>query len=265
MSKYKTELDSMVWSYSRVHSYCSCPYQFYLKYIEVREYGISNFYAENGSAVHDTMEELFKNTTDIKDCIYSYLDKYDLICNYEKDSIMENTMMKCCDYFSELDLSELNNYEILGVEKEVKTKIGRRMFQGRVDLLLRRKTDGAIIIEDHKSRNYPMKKDGITPLKSSESDFKFFKYQLYLYCKPVFEEYGEYPSILCWNHFKDKKVVKIPFIKDEYEDSIKWFKSTINKIYRDNAFKSVDNYMMCNVLCPYREGDCEYKKLRNEQ
>ena len=49
-------IDNMVWSFSRLNSFKTCPYEWYLQYIE----GISgedNFYAEFGSYCHKILEK----------------------------------------------------------------------------------------------------------------------------------------------------------------------------------------------------------------
>jgi hypothetical protein len=86
-------------------------------------------------------------------------------------------------------------------------------FVGYIDLLLRDKRDGKIVVLDHKSTEYPFKLDGGIKKKLQDS-FAKYKKQMYLYAYAVHEEYGEYPKEMTWHHFKDGgKLATIPFKK----------------------------------------------------
>lgn len=253
---YKAELDAMIWSFSRLHSYEQCPYKFYLSYIE-EDKGIDNFYAENGKILHSIHEKILKNELQIEKCIEYYLDEFDCITENEKPNIMKNTKEACISYLENLDLSQLDDYEILGIELQVNTKIGKYNMIGYIDLLLKNKTTQEIIILDHKSAKYMMKKNGIDILKGKEDDLLAYKRQLYLYSKYVIENYGT-PTYLVWNHFKDNKICKVDFIEEEYKATIDWFKKLLKNIYKDKEFKASKSFVMCNSLCGYRKS-CVYK------
>ena len=142
----------------------------------------------------------------------------------------------CCGRCKLNQFDWLKDYEIIGVEEEVVTEINGYKFTGFIDLLVKHKERNEYTIIDHKSSAYPLKKDGKTVLKKSEEDFIKYKRQMYLYCKYVFEKYGEYPKWIMWNHFKEQKFVKIPFLKSEYKETIKWFSDTIKSIEKDNKY-----------------------------
>ena len=57
---------------------------------------------------------------------------------------------KGIEYLNNIDL-DLDRYEILGVEKEIHFKIEDKDFVGYIDLLVKDKETGEIIIIDHKS------------------------------------------------------------------------------------------------------------------
>lgn len=258
---YKKELDDMVWSYSRIHLYEQCPYAFYLKYIEKVD-GVDNFWAENGSAVHLTLEKLFNGELTRNDAPVFYIDQFENICSKAKQATMDHVFTSCLDFLCEFDFDLFEDYEILGVEKESRFDIGKYHFRGYIDLLLRDKKTGEITVFDHKSSAYPFRKDGSGVLKSCREHFEAYQHQMYLYCKPVIEEYGVYPSKIAWLHFKDQKIASIAFNMDDYSKSLQWAVNTIAQIYGDERFEARDSFMMCGRLCDYREGDCEYKKLK---
>ena len=134
---------------------------------------------------------------------------------------------------------------------------------GIVDLILERKEDDKIILVDHKSSGHFFKKDG-TPLKSSEESFLGYRRQMYMYADAMknSKEFGCFPDYIVWDHFLDEgKLSIIPFKKEEFDESIKWVKDTIKKIYKDAEFAPCLSYMRCHTLCNYRDGYCEYQMM----
>ena len=83
--------------------------------------------------------------------------------------IKQSYYEKGLEYLDNIDLI-LDKYEILGVEKEVKFKIGDYEMVGYIDLLLREKESGKIIVLDHKSASLKFKKNG----DISKSDMQHF-------------------------------------------------------------------------------------------
>lgn len=261
MSDYKDKINNMKWSYSRVTCYDHCPYAFYLKYIiddDEQYLAEGNYYAEVGGYVHSILEKIFNDELCVDDASQYFVDHFDENVFYEaRQSAMDKTYEACADYFASVDFEWLKDYEILGVEKEINIDINEYKFIGYIDLLLRSKDTKEIYIIDHKSSAYPFKKDGKSILKKSEDDFAKYRRQMYLYCKYVYDEYGEYPTWIVWNHFKDQKIAKIPFVKDDYDESLFWFENVIHDIEQDESFEENVEFFYCTQLCEFR-GTCEY-------
>lgn len=257
MSRYKKELDNMIWSFSRIKTYEQCPYSFYLKYIEECD-GDSNFYADNGKLIHKTLEKIFKGELSLDDAPGFYIDEFENICSDASVFATESLFNACLDFLCEYDFNIFNDYEVLGVEKECRFNVGKYHFRGYIDLLLRKKDTSEIVVWDHKSSAYPMKKDGVHVLKMYADKFKSYKHQMYLYSKQVIDEYKIKPSKITWLHFKDQKTVTIDFDDNEYKESLSWAENIIGKIYRDNKFMPDESYMFCKKLCAFRSGECEY-------
>lgn len=261
MSDYKEKIDKMQWSYSRVSCYNHCPYEFYLKYIinDDNEYlAEGNFYAENGSFVHSILEKIFNGELTLDEsCSYYVINFDDNVLYTAPKRIMENAYEACADYFATVDFDWLKDYEILGIEKEINMNILGYEFIGYIDLLLRHRKTKEIVVVDHKSSVYPFKKDGKSLLKKAEDDFAKYKKQMYLYCKAVYDEYGVYPKWIVWNHFKDQKIAKIEFVKEECDEAIQWFADTIHKIEQDEDFEANVEFFYCTQLCDFRNS-CEY-------
>lgn len=263
MSEYKDDIDKMRWSYSRLTSFEHCKYEFYLNYIvnDDEEYlSEGNFYAEVGSFVHEILAMIFEGKLTPDEASQYYVDNFDDNVFYKtKQSTMDKTFETCANYFADVDFGWLNDYEILGVEMENKFQIEGYDFIGYIDLLVRDKRDGKIVVIDNKSSEYPFRLDGKVKAKSKQS-FENYKKQMYLYSYAVMEKYGEFPKEITWNHFKDGgKFATIPFIKAEYDEAVKWFVDTIHNIEKEQNFEPNEDFFYCHNLCNFRHS-CEYVK-----
>lgn len=255
-SQYGEILDKIIFSFSTLHQYEQCPFAFYERKIDGTEINEGNFYAEVGSFVHEINEKIFNKTLDIDKAIDYFIDNYDNNVVYTtKQSTMDKKYNQGIDYLAAFDTEKLENYDIIGVEKKVNFEIEGYKFVGFIDLLLRNKNTGKILLVDHKSSGKFLGKNG-NPLKNQLSQFEAYSKQMYLYSKAVFDEYGEYPDRIIWNHFFDQQVTNISFDMIDYENSLKWAVDIIHAIYKDKKFNAKQTYMMCKILCGYRNSCC---------
>lgn len=160
------------------------------------------------------------------------------------------------DYLNNIDL-DLEKYEVLGVEKKVEFKLFGKQFVGFIDLLVRDKGSGELIIIDHKSASIKILKNGKIS-KSDQDHFLEFKRQLYLYSLPIIKEYGPV-SKLMWNMFKDQKWIEIPWKQEESDEAIKWVKDTLELIEKETEWTPSPDVYYCRYLCGQRNNACEYK------
>lgn len=261
MSEYKEQIDKMRWSYSRLSNFDTCKYCFYLNYIindEDQYLSEGNFYAEVGSFMHEILEMIFRGKLQPQKALQYYKKNFKKSVFYKiKPATTKKTYELCADYLKNEDFSWINDYEILGVEVKVEFEIDGYPFVGYIDLLLRDKRDGKIVLMDHKSSPYPFKQDGGVK-KNSEKSFNHYKMQMYLYCHAIKKKYGEFPKEIIWNHFKDKgQFAVIPFSEEEYNEAIRWFCDTIHKIEKEEDFEPTLDYFFCKNLCNFRSS-CEY-------
>ena len=128
---------------------------------------------------------------------------------------------------------------------------------GYIDLLVKDKNTGEIIIIDHKSASIKILKSGKIS-KSDQQHFLEFKRQLYLYSIPILKEYGSV-SKLKWNMFKDQKWIEIPWNEEEYEEAIQWAKDTLLLVEKEHEWRPNPDYYYCYYLCGQRNHACEYK------
>lgn len=250
----------MVWSFSRLNAFYTCPYEWYLHYIECNP-GINNFFGEFGSFMHKILEMYEKEELSIFEISQYYEENFatevpsDAPPNRYVD-IKQSYFEKGLDYLDNIDLV-LDDYNVLGVEKQIKFKIADYEMIGFIDLLLQNKADDKITILDHKSASLKFKKNGQIS-KSDLSHFLEFKRQLYLYSIPIIEEYG-HVDYLEWNMFKDKRHIQIPWNQSEYDEAINWACDTVKLIEQEKLWLPNPDYYYCNYLCGQRENACEYK------
>ena len=259
----------MTWSFSRCHSFEGCKYEWYMQYLLKDENGNrlydneQNFYAAFGHFCHEILEKILNKEITTEEALEYYERNFDENVDiYVAEKIRDKYFYCGYEYFLALNFDWLKDYEILGVEKECKFEIKGIAFIGYIDLLIKHKETGNIIVIDHKSSEYPIgKKGGV--LKRKQSDYESYKKQLYLYSQQVKNEYGVYPSEIWWNYFRDKKWLKLPFIKEEYETSKKWAVSVISEIHKEENFVPKMDYFYCNNLCGFRNS-CDYKMMGSD-
>lgn len=255
-------IDAMTWSFSRLNSFYNCPHEWYMQYIEANR-GENGFFGEFGGACHKVLEKYAKGEISIFDVTDEYEKQFsaDVVHDAPPNKyvdLMESYYNKGHDYFDNIDL-DLDGFEVLGVEKEVNFEIAGKPFVGYIDLLLKEKSTGKIIILDHKSASIKVLKNGSVS-KSDQEHFLEFKRQLYLYAIPVIAEYGRVDE-LWWNLFKQRDWIKIPFKWEDYKEAVKWAEDTIKLIETEKDFPCNPDFFYCNYLCSQRNQACEFKPM----
>lgn len=254
----KLDGDDWEWSFSRI-SGSNCLYSFFLHYIEENR-GLDNGSAQFGKAMHKTLEKYFKGELDVFDTPQDFKEQFEAMvtCDFPYNrykDLKESAYESGIEYLNNLSF-DFNKYEILGVEKECKFKVDKYKFQGYIDLLLRDKDTGDIIIVDHKTTQFKYLKNGDIS-KTNQEQFDHFKKQELLYSIPVIEQYGKV-DYLAWNMIRDKKIIKIPFDKKEFKEAQEWAINQIHTIENESLWlPNTENSYYCNVLCGQR-GICLY-------
>ena len=253
-------IDTMMWSFSRLNSFYNCPHEWYETYIMCQK-GEDGFFGEFGTCCHSVLEKYAKGEVSIFEISQAYEDQFaetvvhDAPPNKYVD-LKQSYYEKGLNYFDNIDL-DLDGYEILGVEKEVRFKIADKDFIGYIDLLLREKSSGKIIVVDHKSASMKILKNGNVS-KADQNHFREFIRQLCLYSIPVIEEYGHVDE-LWWNLFKEQKWLKIPFKQEDQDEAVQWAKDTIKLIEQETEFPCNPDFYYCWYLCSQRNNACPYK------
>lgn len=248
----------MVWSFSRVNSYEQCPYGWKLHYLDHVEQAGSGF-ADWGSLCHSIFEDYEKGTLADFELLDAYDERYPQYMHNDFPPIRGKSM---ADRYYERGRELFASFEgfpdyweILGVELKVEFEIEGRKFLGYIDLLVRDKRDGRLIVVDHKSKS-----EFKTPEEQAH-----YAIQLYLYAHWVYLNYGERPKELVFDMFRAGTIVTIPYCDEDQEAALSWFTGTIQTIYEDTDFwdqismeydaknkplsEFKKNNFFCNFLC----------------
>lgn len=231
ISKYQEQLDRTRWSYSRIHTYAMCPASFKMIYLDHCP-KVDNAFGQFGSLCHSILEDyengkLFEyELEDEFEQRWNEYVKCDFPLMWNGASMGAMYYEKGKAYFSAFE-GYPSNWEIIGAEIEAEFEVGGRKVIGFIDLLVRDKNDGKLIVVDHKSKaKFRTKKE--------QAEYAI---QLYLYAKWVFDHYGEYPKELIFNMFREKVMVHIPFDEEHFADALRWVTETVDAIYADTEFK----------------------------
>lgn len=254
----KNRIDNMNWSFSRLNSFHTCKWMWFLSYMlneeEKEKYNVYNenkFFALYGTFAHSIFEKYNKGELELFQ-LYDYCND-----NFETEipvsappnkyvDIYDSYKNRLLNYFKEYDGNE---NEVVFSENEISydiqlTKNKSIKFHGFIDLLLKDK-DGNLIIQDYKSKS-DFKND---------NEYKEYLRQLLLYAEGVYALYNQYPKFLSFDMFKIGKKYKSKFKKSDLVEAIKWVKNTIKKIYDETEFPTMcdnpQNDFFCRYVCGY--------------
>lgn len=256
----KEKIDNMEWSFSRINSIGQCLYQWYRHYIE-KEETRPNCFAQFGTICHETLEKYLRGELDMFTVSQYYQDEYPNIvtCDFPANKYVdlgEKAYNAGLEYFNNLDF-DFDKYEILGVERELKFKVGKYRFHGFADAIYKDRVNDEIILSDHKTSSFKYLKNGDVSSKDREH-FLAFKRQLYLYSIPLIEEYGKVDK-LSWNMIRDQRHITIPFNQQEFEEAQSWAINNIHILENEMMWlPDNSNSYYCNVLCGVP--NCPYKQ-----
>lgn len=218
-----------------------------------------NAFAQCGLLVHELLEAYFNGKvliTELPGLFEEHYDDYvfETFPKLGKTNLYESYFEKCYNYLDNFE--GFDQYEILGseVEFEIDILCGHRL-KGYIDLLLRDKSDGRIVILDFKSKsNFKSKKE-----------LAEYARQFYLYTLYVYEKYGEYPKKFIFEMIRvvpPSKVVE--FDMKAFEEAQDWMYLQIDKIEKMESFPAVYDKFYCESLCNFRASCPEKGKLSDE-
>lgn len=243
----------MTFSYSRLTAFDSCKYKWLQKYILGIEKQDDSYFASYGSFIHDLLAKFYRGGGTADSLALGYLTQYFHVVKGKPSH--QSTAGKYFNAGLEMFANlQVPTEQVLGVEQEVNWVLGGRNYVGYVDLLLR--DDKGIIIRDHKSRDLKPRSKRGKPTKGDQELDEYLK-QLYLYCNPVKEIYGEYPHSLEFNCYRTGVLIKEPFDKRAFEATNQWAIDKANEIERNEDWSPTIEFFACKHLCDVKH-ECEY-------
>ena len=248
------ELGLNCWSFSRLNAFQTCPKMYELTYVKGKE-GVPNFFAEFGSFVH-RIYEMYARRELRRNQLLAYYKAH-----WDENVVTPAPHSEWVDFESSWYNKglaamkappSLREYEILGVEEEVHFKIDGEDAVGFIDLLLRRKKDGAIRIVDHKSgKTIRILRNGNVS-KPDREKFAAYRRQLYLYSAPIMAKYGKVDELV-WNFFNDGTMHVIPWTKEEFDETLDWASKTRQSIAKCKRWTRQGDSFFCSYICSQRD------------
>lgn len=236
------------YSFSSLSLFDTCPYAFYLEKIEGVDVA-DNAFAQHGSLCHKLLEEWSKGLLKKEDLPEEFENRFRAHVTASFPAFMSGGNHKAVvfekgkKYFEQFD--QFAGYKIISAEQEFETDIADRKFVGFIDLIMQ-DANGNAIICDHKSKS-------LSTFKKIEKEMYR---QQYLYSKPYYEHFGEYPKYLMFNLFQENLQVMKEFKKEDYEEALKWAEDTIHKIESsgilDFLITKEKKDMYCKSICSVR-------------
>lgn len=257
---YRPLIKDMVWSYSRIETYNSCPYSWFLKYIKKYKEK-DKFYASYGSFMHRLIERYYKRELTKEDMLEAFLSRFstDVKGTRPRQSTVQKYIKNGSDYLRNFQPFD---YKMIDVEKQVNFVIDDIPFIGYIDYLGEK--NGEYYIIDNKSRVLKPRSGRIKPtVKDKELDTMLK--QLYLYSAAIYQEYGKFPKSLCFNCFRTGIFIEEQFSKEVYSTVIDWAKKKIKEIEEADEFYPNVEFFLCNYICGVSEDCCYYKMTKEER
>ena len=253
---YRPLIENMTWSYSRIDSFKSCPYKWYLKYIKgLKEQ--PQFYSSYGSFAHKIIEQYYKGEIKQEEMLIKFLFgfKDNIKGKLPKESTLKKWIRGGSEYFKNFKPFP---YKMISVEKKVNFNIAGNQFVGYIDYLGEK--DGELYIVDNKSADLKPRSSGKNPtVKDKELDEKLR--QLYIYAFAVKQEYGKLPKSLCFNCFRTNTFIEEPFNKRAYNEAIEWAVKSIEEIKDTEEFQPNMEFFVCSHICGLNH-ECCYWEMR---
>lgn len=255
---FRPLIEDMVWSYSRINSFDSCPYAWFLKYIKHFKDN-PQFYSSYGSFIHKILEQYYNGELTKPQLSAKFITSFkdEVKGTRPSPAVVEKYIQRGLEY---LDSFDDFPYRMLAVEKKVEFEIDGIPFVGYIDYL-GEDSDGGLVIIDHKSRDLKPRSKRADPTENDILIDKMLRQQ-YLYSTGVKEEYGKFPTTLCFNCFKAGTFIKEPFRMEAYEEAIKWAKEKISSIQDTNEFNPNIDFFYCTHICGLSDECCYWDKGR---
>jgi len=238
------------YSFSRLTSWWNCKEAWKRSYIDLDK-GEDNWFSRFGTLAHDIFEKVDLGKILPQDAHVEWSSRYSAEVLLGKDSHevywMDNWKADADRFFKGFSGWRT---KAIWIEKHVLVEDsyvdadGNNVpfkFQGFVDRMSQL-TNGAYSVQDYKCSK---------PYEGKNLSEKVR--QMYLYARPVKEEFGEFPSKLIFFHFRQNAPVVVPFKMEAYEEAWQWVRDTVAEMETyEGDFPLTDRGYFCKAICNYR-------------
>ena len=245
-------------SFSQLHMAADCPYSYFLLKINGIE-PEDNPFSQAGSLAHRLLAAWARGEVSLQDLSLLWKEQYRRVVTdpfppyLEKNNYSQKLFQQFLSFFEQF--TGYPEHEILGSEREFVSSLAGEKFVGVIDLILRHKTTGDLMIVDYKS--------------CSLSSFRKMKDDMYrqliLYSKHCADSYGQFPSVLSFNLIKEGLIDQRPYKPADYLEVKNWAEEEIEKIKNRDVTDwmqvNPDFFKCCN-LCSAR-GECKFGRPEN--
>lgn len=240
--------ETVVYSFSRVNAYCTCPMMYKLTYIDKLP-KLDNAFSQWGTLCHSLFERYCNGELELYELTDTYKSEYKQAVTQD---FPESDFTDMNEYYYRKGIEVFDHYagvekglDVVATEQKVLTEIAGKKFVGYIDLILRDKSDGKLIIQDYKSKS---------KFKSAK-ERNHYALQPFLYSHYIKEQYDEYPKLLRFDMFRVGDVVDIAFTEKGLQNADKWFADTIETIEKDAEFPAAldsEKDFFCKSICSMR-------------
>jgi CRISPR/Cas system-associated exonuclease Cas4 (RecB family) len=256
MSEFDFILNNIIYSFSSVNTYETCPFAFKNIYILAKERK-GNFYSAYGSFCHNILEKYFKDELEIWDLSKYFENNFgkeitEIPPPYPKN-IVDIYYQDGLNFFENFEFDK-NKYEIILIEDKIESKHKDFKLVVKPDLVLKDKTTNEYILMDYKTKK-------LKNNKYDEETIEEYKKQFYLYAYYIFlEKQITVSKILIW-FIRNNQLVELPIDHYQITNVLDWFESIVTKIKQETEWKmnnNKKNQYYCSQLCGLRDM-CEHK------
>lgn len=240
---YVAIIENMRWSFSRLNGFHGCKYCWFQTYV-LKEKCVGNVFSDYGLLMHELLEDFLNGKSFFWDLLPRYEENFINLPSFPPNKyvdLREKYYKDGASYLTSFD--GFQGYEVLAVEQEINTTIHDYPLIGYIDLLLRDKKDGKIVVVDHKSKS---------EFKSKKEKQEYAR-QMYLYCKGVYELFGEYPKEMRFNMFRKQNMEIVIFKDKDFKEAQNWMLDTIQEIKDCQQFEVTEDEFFGQYLCNHRE------------
>lgn len=245
----------MTWSYSRISTFDTCPYSFFLRYI-MRYPTKRLFFSDYGSFIHNILKEYLSGGIKKVGLAPYYLANFQReVCGAAPSSdIYLNYFRQGLRYLESISFP---SNIVVSVEEKVDFVIDGVAFTGYIDAITDDKYELCIV--DHKSRDLKARSVRKKPLKTDGILDEYLR-QLYIYSIPVLIKYGKYPDLLIFNCYRTQNIIKEPFVIEDFNRVKEWAINSVSIINNEKTWSPNVNLFRCKYLCDVCQ-HCEYYRL----